>query len=327
MRSTFFIGSFCLAFVFAACTGPSFGAGKDETFFQQKNFLYNFEDIDASASGWNKVPDFLSKAGLNDLAHLQLFGGDTPFTEDDCRFIYRKYNETHEAKLSDQRCESNTNADGTYQDYAPNGPIFMTLKQFDENYLYLHFEEEGLDGSMLMAYAYDLQTGNIQMMNGWPENFFAMPYYHNGLICFIETYSIPLAEWNVATGEWTNFDYADGEGNESNGIEIQHTADIDSGEPNDVLDASIVRTDTNEVLVPSIRTALPELQESFNATLTMIPNLSTPERIIFRRVLMSTDAGSYDYYAFDVTTKTFKLLTNAEKYGELYDGFCGTSVL
>lgn len=326
MRSKFFIGSFALAFVFAACTGPSIGTGQENTFNQQENFLYSLENIGESASGWNKLPDFLGKIGMNELAHLELLGGDQKFTEKDCRLIYKKYNETHVDPLSDESCGYNLNADGTYQDYAPNGPIFMTLKQFDEQYLYLHMEEEGLDGNMLLGYSYDLSNGTVRSMNEWPDNFFAMPYYFKGSVCFIESYSIPVAEWNVASGEWKTFDYADGEGDESNDIRIQYTADIEGGQSYDVLDASIVRASTNEILVPSIRTALPELQEAFNATLKIIPNLSTKDRIIFRRVLMSTDAGSYDYYAFDIASKTFRQLSDTEKYGDLYDGFCHTEV-
>ncbi len=81
-------------------------------------------------------------------------------------------------------------------------------------------------------------------------------------------------------------------------------------------DSKIIKTvnGVDEVLVPSVKAAIPELGKELNHSLLKLSFPSTGSALFFVEVLLDTDAPPMDIFKFDLRTKTFTKLSSSEYY-------------
>ncbi|MDO8603948.1 MAG: hypothetical protein Q7K40_00845 [bacterium] len=66
---------------------------------------------------------------------------------------------------------------------------------------------------------------------------------------------------------------------------------------------------TIEILVPSIKAALPELQSEKMRTLVLISSSTDTKKIFFSSTLKDSDSGIFDLYSFNVASRQFNKLS------------------
>lgn len=77
------------------------------------------------------------------------------------------------------------------------------------------------------------------------------------------------------------------------------------------------QTGKEEMLIESVKKAVPELQDQFNVVLMELSFPETGNEIYFMKVLMQSDAPPFDIYAFNHESRSFKKL----KVGDDFSGW------
>jgi hypothetical protein len=85
-----------------------------------------------------------------------------------------------------------------------------------------------------------------------------------------------------------------------------------------VFDQKLVRlnkeTNEKEIIVASTKKSLPELQDQFNITLSVLAAPDSGLEIYFTTLLMQTDAPPYGIYIFDLENKKFRKLSISDDF-------------
>ncbi len=173
--------------MFAVCTtlvGCGSSTMSTETVPPDTASIYG-DTFSLTDNGKQAVQPVLAAVGLPELATLRAFGGTGEMTKKLCETVYRTYNEQNKTTLSDERCGWNLQADTqTFEAYG--NPLVVLLKDLDGRYLFLLIDEEGLGGTRMFTYVYDIQkqTGQTfareSISNGGGQEIF----YENGLLQF-----------------------------------------------------------------------------------------------------------------------------------------------
>jgi hypothetical protein len=150
--------------------------------FTESQDVYRSE-FSVSAEGKKAVPAFLQSVGLTFLATHSDLGGNEEVTPKQCEDLFSLYNLKAAQKLSVERCANNLTQDG--QHFLPYGiPLAINLKEFDGKYLLLMIEEEGLGGSPLFRYAYDIQLGRLHPLDLAVVGPVGDLFYRGGMLFF-----------------------------------------------------------------------------------------------------------------------------------------------
>ncbi len=159
----------------------------------------NITDEDSVFRGWypldntgaEKFPLFLKSAGFSDLSDLDALGGKKKLTTALCKEIYAKFKESQrfQSSVSEEAgCDHNANADGTFEmnDASHTSPLYISVKEFDRSYLVLFIQEEGLGGTPLFTFVYDIPAGTTTAMDltriGYTD-----VYYKDDILYFTAT--------------------------------------------------------------------------------------------------------------------------------------------
>mgnify|MGYP000977411386 CR=1 FL=1 len=129
--------------------------------FSEQNDVWR-GNFPLSAVGKNALPDFLSKAGLTDIANLKIIGGTNLLTSDVCKKLFSKYQVIAKVKVDTSRCTTNLLSDSTFAD---GDPLVINLSEFDSKYLLLMIDEEGLGQPKMFSYAYSISTGEFSIIH------------------------------------------------------------------------------------------------------------------------------------------------------------------
>lgn len=112
--------------------------------------------------GKRVLSEFLTKAGLPEIASLHVGGGTSALTSDICNKLFGKYQVIAKTNANAGRCTNNLLGDGTFAD---SDPIIISLSEFDGKYLLLIVDEEGLGAAKMFSYVYSIETGDFSVIH------------------------------------------------------------------------------------------------------------------------------------------------------------------
>lgn len=135
-----------------------------------------------SDTGKIMLKNILANEKLVELYDLDELEGINKLTKDLCNQIFDKYKtENQGTAISGEQCSWNLNDDKTYTDV---NPITITISEFNNDYLLLLIDEEGLGAPNLFTFLYDMKAGKISSFHR-PSLGETIAYYDNHVLYFV----------------------------------------------------------------------------------------------------------------------------------------------